>query len=472
MTRRTLLASAASALPQLASMSAAQPRKNQPNVLFLPVDDMNDWVAGFGGHPQTITPSIARIERRGIIFQRAYCNAPMCNPSRASLLTGRRPSSTSIYWNDDTWRDGAPSAVTLTEHFKNNGYHVAGGGKIFHSKQTDFGAFHEYFEDEDEPDDDAPGASSKKDKKFQWHALDVPDEKTNDTKVALWAADFLRRKHDKPFFLAPGFRKPHLPWNVPKRYFDKFDPARIELPPYLANDLDDVPPSATSPKRMETFRKIRDAGKWREAVAAYLACINYTDTNIGRVLDALDASPHRDNTIIVLWGDHGWHLGEKDHWQKFTLWERSCRAPFVIAAPGFTKPGSQTRRVAEYIDMYPTMIDLCGLPKVAGLEGKSLVPLMKDPARPWDAAAVTSYGPDHITVRTEGWRYSKHPDGEELYDETSDPNEWTNLAEKPEHAAKKRELAALFPKNISQKKLRSWTEIAPAEKARLRRKRA
>ena len=191
----------------------------------------------------------------------------------------------------------------------------------------------------------------------------MPDEKTSDTKVALWAVDFLKQKHDKPFFLAPGFRKPHLPWNVPKEYFAKFPPERTELPAYRAEDLDDVPQSATSPNRMANFRRIKDAGKWQEAVAAYLACINYTDTNIGRVLDALDKSPYRDNTIIVLWGDHGWHLGEKDHWQKFTLWERSCRTPFVIAAPGVTKPGSQTQRVVEYIDMYPTLVDLCGLPR-------------------------------------------------------------------------------------------------------------
>ena len=458
-------------LVSIAATAIAATRK--PNVLFIPVDDMNDWVAGFGGHPQTVTPNITRIEKRGITFQRAYCNAPMCNPSRASLLTGLRPSSTSIYFNDDTWRDGAPNAVTLPEYFLKNGYHVAGGGKIYHSKQTDFSGFHEYHIDEEEDDDDTPADKrAKKAGKFDWHALDVPDEKTSDTKVALWAVDFLKRKHDKPFFLAPGFRKPHLPWNVPKEYFAKFPPERTELPAYRAEDLDDVPQSATSPNRMANFRRIKDAGKWQEAVAAYLACINYTDTNIGRVLDALDKSPYRDNTIIVLWGDHGWHLGEKDHWQKFTLWERSCRTPFVIAAPGVTKPGSQTQRVVEYIDMYPTLVDLCGLPKNPTLQGKSLVPLMKDPNRPWAAAGITSYGPDHITVRTEGWRYTKHPDGEELYDETNDPNEWTNLAKKPEFAGKKAELAAVLPKQISTKKLRSWQTLPKEEQKKLQHKKS
>jgi arylsulfatase A-like enzyme len=461
LSRRTFLGSAA-----LSAFAAG----SRPNVLFIPVDDMNDWVAGFGGHPQTITPNIARIEKRGMMFQRAYCNAPMCNPSRASLLTSLRPGTSGVYWNDDTWRDGAPNAVTLPEYFMKNGYRVAGGGKIFHSKQTDFGCFHEYYKDEEEDDDDAP--VSKKDKKnhLGWKALDVPDEKTSDTKVALWAADFLKRKHDQPFFLAPGFRKPHLPWNVPKEYFAKFNPERTELPPYRADDLDDVPKSATNANRMANFHRIRDAGKWHEAVAAYLACINYTDTNIGRVLDALDASPHRDNTIIVLWGDHGWHLGEKDHWQKFTLWERSCRAPFVVAAPGVTRPGSETRRVVEYLDVYPTLVDLCGLRANPALQGKSLVPLMKDPARAWQTASITSYGPDHISVRTEGWRYSRHPDGEELYDETSDPNEWTNLAADPKFASKKQELAALLPRDVNRKKLRSWQGLSRGEQERLRRK--
>ncbi|HTM48079.1 MAG TPA: sulfatase [Bryobacteraceae bacterium] len=460
-TRRAFLGSAA-----VAALAAGR----RPNVLFIPVDDMNDWVAGFGGHPQTITPNIARIEKRGMIFQRAYCNAPMCNPSRASLLTSRRPTTTAVYWNDDTWRDGAPTAVTLPEYFMKNGYRVAAGGKIFHSKQTDFGCFHEYYKDQEEEDDDAPASKKQKKSILGWKALDAPDEQTSDTKVALWAIDFLHRRHEQPFFLAPGFRKPHLPWNVPKKYFAKFQPERTELPAYRADDLDDVPKSATSAGRMANFHRIRDAGKWNEAVAAYLACINYTDANIGRVLDALDASPHRDNTIIVLWGDHGWHLGEKDHWQKFTLWERSCHAPLVIAAPGVTRPGSETRKIVEYIDIYPTLLELCGLPANPDAQGRSFVPLMKDPKREWRAAAVTSYGPDHTTVRTDGWRYSRHPDGEELYDETQDPDEWTNLAGKPEFAGKKRELAALFPREVNRKRMRSWQGLPVAEQERLRRK--
>ncbi len=464
LSRRAFLGSPA------ASVLAAAPAK--PNVLFMPVDDLNDWVEDFGGHPQTVTPNIHRLAQSGVRFQNAYCQAPMCNPSRASLLTGLRPSTTGVYENDDTWRDGAPEAVTLPEYFMKNGYRVEGCGKIFHSKQTDYGGFHAHLKDSDS--DGYKGVKPSRGrvgpaKNFDWGPLDIPDERTPDFQVARYAAAFLSRQHRQPFFLACGFVKPHLPWYAPKAYFEKFAGMDVKLPPYLANDLDDVPKSAIREQALKAHAGIVGANQWQEAVAAYLACINYSDANAGRVLAALDASPYRDNTIVVLFGDHGWHLGEKDHWQKFTLWERSCRAPLIVRAPGM-RTGADCQRVVELLDLYPTLVDLRGLPGKNGQEGRSLRPLLASPGAAWDRPAITSNGANRISVRTAGWRYTRYSDGEELYDERNDRNEWTNLASKPEHAATKARLLSLLPKDINRKKPRSWDSLGTPERQLLHRR--
>lgn len=467
MNRRSFLSCVLAA--PLAGLQAAGKR---PNVLFLPVDDLNDWVEDFGGHPQTVTPNIHQLGESGVRFQRAYCQAPMCNPSRASLLTGLRPTTTGVYENDDTWRDGAPDAVTLPAYFKQNGYRVEGCGKIFHSKQTDFGSFDAYMKDSD-----GEGYKGKRPhqplaigkKNFDWGPLDVPDEATPDFKVAQYAMDFLGRKQEKPFFLACGFVKPHLPWYAPRAYFDKFKGMDVKLPAYRKGDLDDVPRSAIRAQALEAHEAITKRNRWQEAVAAYLACIHYTDANVGRVLRALDASPYRENTIVVLFGDHGWHLGEKDHWQKFTLWERSCRAPLIVRTPGMSNGKRRDcQRVVEFLDIYPTLVDLCALPAKKELEGRSLRPLLDNPDAKWDRAAITSNGADRITVRTAEWRYGRYSDGEELYDEHADPNEWTNLAARPEHAARKKRLASMVPARINRRKLRSWDGLSLEEKQKLR----
>jgi arylsulfatase A-like enzyme len=453
--RRQFLAAAGNAV-------FAQPKR--PNILFLPIDDLNDWVEDFGGHAQTVTPNIHKLAQKSLRFQNAYCQAPMCNPSRASLLSGLRPTTTGVFENDDTWRDAMPEAETLTEYLMRHGYRVEGAGKIFHSKQTDFGAFHAYGKEAD-PEQ---GGGKKKDK-FDFGPIDFPEEQMPDYQTASYGVEFLSRKHEQPFFLAVGLIKPHLAWNVPKKHFDKFAGMDVKLPPYLANDLEDVPKSAIRQQAVKNHKAITDKGRWQAAVTAYLACINYADEQAGRVLDALENSPYRDNTIVVLWGDHGWHLGEKDHWQKFTLWERSCRAPFVLHVPGMRSAGRDCRRVVEFLDMYPTLVELCGLPKKDGLEGVSLKPLIDNPEAKWDRPAITSNGAGKITVRTAKWRYSRYPDGEELYDEVNDPNEWTNLAAKPENAAVKKELAALLPRSINTKVPRSWDALSVAEKQKYRR---
>ena len=435
----------------------------RPNVLFISIDDLNDWVGPLAGHPQTVTPNIGRLAKRGVLFERAYCQAPACNPSRTSLLTGLRPTTSGVYGNADLWRDALPDAVTLPQYFMRHGYSVAGGGKVFHGPQNEAASWHAYqyfngfVRPQETPANGIPGTAH-----FDWSPIDVPDEETAGTRLAMWAGDFLKQEHDKPFFLACGFYRPHLPWYAPRQYFEKFPPESVKLPPFLANDLDDVPKSAR--RGLRDHDNVTSTGNWQKAVAGYLACINFADANAGRVLDALDAGPHRDNTVIVLWTDHGWQLGEKMQWRKFTLWERSCRVPMMFVAPGLTKPSQRSRRTVELLDIYPTLLDLCGLPEKPDLDGRSLRPLLANPEAEWDKPAITSNGSDKISVRTERWRYSRFPDGEELYDHDADPNEWHNLAEKPEHAETENRLAAMLPRNVSRREVKKWSDLTPEQK--------
>ncbi|MBI1357132.1 MAG: sulfatase-like hydrolase/transferase [Acidobacteria bacterium] len=450
-------------LGALSAGFAAAQRSRRPNVLMIAIDDLNDWIGALGGHPQSLTPNIDRLAQRGVLFRAAYCQAPSCNPSRASLLTGIRPSTSGVYQNNDVWRDAMPLATTLPQHFQLHGYEVLGGGKIFHGPMNEAQSWDYYY--------NPPGFLHPGDEPvngldmghFDWGPLQVDDDQTADTMLAHWASDYLGKKRNRPFFLACGFYRPHLPWYAPEKYFEKFPEAATLLPKYLANDLDDVPASA--PHNQRDHDNVTSSGQWKKAVASYLACIHYADTNVGRVLDALDAGPHAQNTIIVLWTDHGWHLGEKNHWRKFTLWEESCRVPLIFAGPG-SRDNRTCDRPVELLDIYPTLIDLAGLPTRPELEGRTLRPLLEEPSAEWDKPALTSNGPDKTSVRTERWRYTKYPDGEELYDHWQDPQEWDNLASSPAYADVKAELAALLPRRTQTRKVLQYQDL-PAEKKRL-----
>jgi arylsulfatase A-like enzyme len=249
-------------------------------------------------------------------------------------------------------------------------------------------------------------------------------------------------------FLACGLHKPHMPWNVPQKYYDMFPLDKIQLPPHIEHDLDDVPPAGIQfAKPQGDHAKMLASGRWKEAVRGYLAAIAYTDMNVGRLIAALDKSEYRDNTIICLWGDHGWHLGEKEHWRKFALWEEATRAPLIWVAPGVTKPDGLCERPIDFMTIYPTLTDLCGIETPKHVEGKSIRSLLTDPKSKWDAPAMTTYRFNNHTVRTEQYRYIRYHDGgEELYDETKDPYEYTNLASKTDYLDLKTELAKWFPK--------------------------
>lgn len=458
---RTAAGAGATAWTRTASPQAAS-AEGKPNILFLAIDDLNDWIGVLGGHPQALTPNIDRLARRGVAFRRCYCQAPACNPSRTSVLTGLRPTTSGVYQNADIWRDAVPQAVTLPKHFMLHGYEAIGGGKIFHGPMNEARSWDYYYNPPGFLRPEGAPVNGLNSGHFDWSGLDAPDEETADTMLADWAADYLSKDHRKPFFLAVGLYRPHLPWYAPEKYFEKFPEAATELPAYLKGDLEDTPESAR--RSLRDHERVTGSGQWKRAVAAYLACIHYADMNVGRVLRALDEGPHADNTIIVLWTDHGWHLGEKDHWRKFTLWEESTRTPLVFAGKNVESRAAVCDRTVELLDVYPTLVDLAGLPERPELDGVSLRPLLENPESEWTKPAVTSNGPDKTSVRTERWRYSKFPDGEELYDHDADPQEWTNLASDPKYAAVRRELSALLPTDIARKKVKQWTSLSDEEK--------
>lgn len=428
---------------------AADSAQARPNVLFIMADDLNHWVGYLGRNKQTKTPNIDRLAASGMSFTRSYCAAPVCNPSRASMFSGHRPGATGVYGNAQDWRTVIPRDETLITTMRRAGYEMLAAGKIYH----------ESFNRRDEYDDyhTPPPLGGQRNKTTRppdafnqviFAPLDAGDDALPDYHAASYGIEQLGKPHAKPFFLAIGFHKPHPPFIVPQKYFDLHPLETIELPPFRADDLDDLPPlGQRAGIGQGTHAMITKAGKWKEAVQSYLAAISYIDAQLGRVLDALEQSAYRDNTIVVFMGDHGWQLGEKYHWGKTTLWEEVARAPLIWKVPGLTKPGAVCERTVDFMTVYPTITDLCGVPTPKHVDGVSIRPLLADPRAAWSHPGITTYGQGRHAIRTEQWRYIHYEDGtEELYDDNRDPYEWENLAEKPEFAAKKKELATFLPK--------------------------
>lgn len=423
-----------------------QAADSRPNILFIASDDLRDWVGYMDRPNQSLTPNLDRLAQTSEVFTRAYCASPSCNPSRASLFSGLRPSSTGIYDNDVDFRKYLPPELMLPTAFRQAGYYVHGAGKMYHEAFRRSSDWEDYLElNNDSP----PLAEGQSDGVggIKFAPLDCQDSDLPDWAIVDYGIASLQKKHDKPFFLAVGMHKPHLPWYVPRKYFDRFPLESVQLPPFLATDLDDVPESG---RRMARYLGDQTAmvksGRWKEAVQAYLATIAYMDMNLGRLLDALDRSPYRDNTIVVFWGDHGWHLGEKSHWRKFALWEEATRTPLIWRVPGLTQPGSVCARPIDFMTLYPTLTDLCGIPTPTHVQGVSLRALLANPQAEWKIPAVITYLHGNHAARSSQWRYIRYQNGdEELYDETKDPNEWVNLASHPEFARVKAELATFFP---------------------------
>ncbi|MDG1804114.1 sulfatase [Flavicella sp.] len=428
----------------------AQKKQSKPNVLLITVDDMNDWVGVFGGHPQAKTPNMDKFAKKSTVFKNAYCSAALCNPSRTSMLTGYQPFKTRVYGNNEVFRKikGFESTVTLPQYFAKNGYQTVATGKIFHSprgtaKEPKEGSDPGSFQTENKvglgtpyPKNRFPhgldfkraGVKGSKTRSFDWGPVDVPDEKTNDWKSAEYASKFLKEKHDKPFFLACGIFRPHLPLYAPKKYFDLFDEESIELSTVLKTDLEDVGKIGKNWAGQNLHAEILRNDKWKSAVRGYLASLAFADACVGHLLDNLENSAYAENTIVVIMGDHGWHLGEKEHWSKQTLWEESAKTPLIIFDPSKSK-GEVSVRTVSLIDVYPTLIDLCDLPKKQDLDGNSFEHLVSNPKGKWNHSALTTKGLGNHTLRNENYRYIVYSDGfEELYDHRNDPMEWKNIA--------------------------------------------
>lgn len=432
----------------LAGFASPARAATRPNVLFIMVDDLNHWVGYLGRNQQTITPNIDRLAVQSMSFTRSYCAAPVCNPSRTAIFSGRRPGATGVYGNRNDFRPVVPKEETLITALRRGGYEMLGAGKLYHESFTRREEFDDYYT--------MPPLGGMRNKTTHppdafnqviFAPLDAGDDALPDYHTASYGIEQLGKTHAKPFFLGIGFHKPHPPFIVPKKYFDLHPLETIELPPFRADDLDDLPEAGKrSGIGQGTHAMITKAGKWKAAVQSYLATISYVDGQIGRVLDALEKSAFRDNTIVVLLGDHGWQLGEKYHWGKTTLWEEVARAPLLWKVPGMTKPGAVCERTVDFMTLYPTLTDLCGVPTPKHVEGVSIRALLQNPQAAWKHPGVTTYGAGQHAVRTEKWRYIRYKDGsEELYDEEHDQYEWTNLADKPEFAARKKELAAFLP---------------------------
>lgn len=454
----------------LASVSLSKAAETKsPNILFISMDDLNDWIGCMGGHPQTITPNLDRLAASGVLFTNAHCPGAACNPSRTAIMTGLSPATSGLYDNGQNMREILPEAELLPQHFRNHGYRATGSGKILHYF-IDARSWDDYFPEKEEENPfprtlypekrpvSLPRGGPWQYVETDWAALDATDEEFGgDWLVSKWIGEQLAIEHDKPFFLACGIYRPHEPWFVPAKYFEPFPLEEIQLPPgYKEDDLDDLPPAGKRRGPNRYFAHIREQGQWKNGIQGYLASIHFADAMLGRVLDALEKGPNRDNTIVVLWSDHGWHLGEKQHWQKFTAWRAVSRIPLMVkvpkeAAPGLpegTAPGTICDEPVNLLSLFPTLTELAGIPKKADNDGPSLVPLLRDPAAEWNHVSITHLGePGSYGLSARDWRYIHYAGGdEELYHIAEDPYEWTNLAAEEAHREKLESLRNLAPK--------------------------
>lgn len=441
----------------LAFCARADAAERRMNVLFLVADDLNSWLLGdpdrYAG--KVVAPNLRKFAESGVNFTRAYTAAPVCSPSRTAFFSGVAPWKSGHYHNTPGAHVSQPlnQALSLAGLFKRAGYTTASYGKITHGWDQ-----REHWDERigHKRDPAPPGAPLTPVGRGEqdWGPIHLSEEEMNDTQNADAAIAQLHKKHDKPFFIAFGTFNPHMPWYVPKKYFDMFPLDEVQTPELLKNDLEDIP----LPGRELTDGKSKfvDAvlknGLHKEAVQAYLATTAYVDAQMGRVLDALENSPYKDNTIVVFLTDHGFHLGEKHHWQKATLWEEATHVLLMFRVPGMTRPGSVSRRFVSLLDIYPTLAELCDLKPPPDLDGRSLVPLLKSPEAEWQSTAITGLtskrGPwsAYISLRNEQGRYIRYHDGqEEFYDTRKDPHEWSNRIGNPTYVDVLKQMRSAIP---------------------------
>ncbi|MEM7010944.1 MAG: sulfatase [Verrucomicrobiota bacterium] len=443
---------------------------DRPNILFIAIDDLNDWIGCLDGHPQVQTPHMDALAGRGVLFTEAHCPAPVCGPCRAAVLSGFGPTTTGVYSNNARWKNRLSDYESMPAWLKKQGYRTIGAGKIFHGDHDNsFDLYgpaaahpwpkHALLQSHQKPHFDweidgvtirfprngMPADRTWQDKhSFDWGPVDRPDEEFRDAQHTHWTIEQLAKDYDQPFFMGMGFHLPHQPLFAPKRFHDMYPPESVELPPIIENDLDDLSRSgrayALIPTTSGTHASVVKHDQWKHAVSSYLATVSFVDDLLGQLLGALEKSPHAANTWIVLWSDHGWHLGEKEHWGKATGWFRATRVPLMIvppknSAPDGFEPDGRCDHPVNLIDLFPTIVDMVGEPARDDLEGTSLLPLVAKPDAKWNDHTVTTFGRGNHAISTKRWRYIRYFDAtEELYDRATDPHEWSNVADNPNHA--------------------------------------
>jgi arylsulfatase A-like enzyme len=456
-------------------------KESEPlNILMIAIDDMNNWVGVMENKAKT--PHIDALARSGVLFSNAYCVVPACNPSRTALLSGKRPETTGQYTNAGNFRDkpGGKDIITLPQYFRQYGYEAVAAGKIFHAPR--------YGGEEPNPrsdpvswndqrignvgtpqadlylDEDGRAAWLEGDwKQFvqngrflpsmgyitrmgRWGPIPQPKKECGDWQSAEFCADYLLQDHEKPFFLACGIFRPHSPQLVPQEYFDMYPPGSFKMPEVPEDDMDDIPEIARTNWSTPFTKLVREKGQWELAVQGYLASMTFADDCIGHVLEALEKSAYRENTLVVLWTDHGWQLCHKDRWEKFTLWRQSTNAPLMFRYPGMKTTGQVCKEVVSFLDLYPTLLDLAGLPRKEDLEGETLRPWLEDPGRDKESPAIITYPGGNHSVVWKNWNYIHYEDGsEELYDHSTDVREYHNLAGREEHQALIDKLKEMLP---------------------------
>lgn len=471
MLRKTYLLAALLLLPGLSEAA-----ERRPNIVLFALDDMNDWVGALG-YEQAITPNIDRLAETGVNFTNAHSAGIFCAPSRTALFTGRHAVNSGCY-TTQVYSQHRPEITPLQVVLHQAGYSTHGAGKLFHHREgyVDLRGWDEFFvRDEAQKRRGWPLDSWTFDMEFlpqpfpyspfnkgrevdpglflEWGPVKDEDEgKMADTLRTEWACSLLKQEHDKPLFVAVGLYTPHFPNYAPQKYFDLYDPASIEPPPYKEDDLDDLPPAVRKAKtaRSRHHRELEKLGAVTDAIHGYLACVSYADAMLGRVLDAIAAGPNADNTIVILWSDHGYHHGEKFDWGKHTLWERTSNIPLIVAGPGIAR-GRKVEATTSLIDLFPTLTEIAGAEDKQPRDGISLLPVLRDPDTARDREILLpGMKPEEYAIINRDWRYIRYADGgEELYQLQEDPNEWHNLASDGRHAEVKARLRAKAPESFA-----------------------
>lgn len=412
------------------------------NVLFIAIDDLNSYPSLMDNYPGIKTPNLDAFAKTAMQFTRAYCPGTMCNPSRSAILSGIAPYRSGIYQNGQKWQDSPllNSVKTLPQAFRDSGYHTMGCGKLYHTKPTNAQWKAQWDDDTGGQGRFAPKVdpnpipdSVKKPGLFTYGVAE--ESQISDFQLLSYARKRLSSEYDQPFFMAHGIRYPHNPWVVPQRFVDLYPDSDMTFPPpgFKEGDLDDLSDIAKEYAGNPVNRKaLHEAGHWKPVLRHYLASVSAADEVFGEVIKALDEGPHAENTIVVVWADHGFHMGEKDHFAKYALWEQTTNVLFMVRVPGVTDSGPRCERTVSLQDIYPTLVDLCNLNDPGHtLDGRSIAPLLSSPETEWPYPALTTHMKEDHAVRSEEYRYIRYHDGsEELYNEATDPHEWTNLASK------------------------------------------